>query len=349
MLPKFLLALAATVAAFSGLINAQTNITEKDCASTSEYSKCNRNVADKWSSCVRGCNGNGNCIVDCGCESHQKYINCMAESCWNQVYSCKYQLFVQQYFAICPSAREPIPFWPPPDNAPNRCSCNLGKITQTAISSRNQQVKCMHDVTDKISADIGTISDPSNLTNGLDVANRASECACCGASASISASWDICPHTEPTLAGADMWGVFFPSDLPNLYTSLPNWAWSSCDSTLKNTKCEDLGFTGADRFYQPGDFPTNGTSTLYEVGGTVTAPPSGTVLTWSQVSTTYTVTATGYDLKAVASQSEHRATATSTEQGPASHTADSGAGAVRNGGASGVGGAVAAVLAVLML
>jgi hypothetical protein len=24
--------------------------------------------------------------VDCGCESHQKYINCMAESCWNQVW-----------------------------------------------------------------------------------------------------------------------------------------------------------------------------------------------------------------------------------------------------------------------
>ena len=85
MLSKFLLASAATVAAFAGLTSAQTNITEKDCASTSEYSKCNRDVADKWSSCLRGCNGNGNCAVDCGCDSHQKYINCMAESCWNQV------------------------------------------------------------------------------------------------------------------------------------------------------------------------------------------------------------------------------------------------------------------------
>jgi hypothetical protein len=84
MLSKFIFA-GATLVALSGLANAQTNITEKDCASTSEYSKCNRDVADKWSSCLRGCNGNGNCAVDCGCQSHQKYINCMAESCWNQV------------------------------------------------------------------------------------------------------------------------------------------------------------------------------------------------------------------------------------------------------------------------
>ncbi|KAJ5213744.1 hypothetical protein N7449_000913 [Penicillium cf. viridicatum] len=346
MLSKFLLASAATVVALSGLATAQTNITEKDCASTSQYSKCNRDVADKWSSCIRGCNGNGNCVVDCGCDSHQQYINCMAESCWNQVYSCKYQLFVQQYFAVCPSAKEPIPFWPPPDNAPNRCSCDLAKVTQTTLSSRNQQIKCMRDVTDKISGDIGNIPDLSNLNNGLDIANRASDCACCGASASISASWDVCPHTEPTLAGADMWGVFFPSDLPNLYTSLPNWAWSSCDSTLEDKKCKDLGFTDTDKFYKPGDFPKNGTSTLYEVGGTVTAPPSGTVLTWSQASSTYTVTATGYDRKAVASQSEYRATATGTDEAFATQTADSGAGAVRNGG---LGAVVAGVFAVVML
>jgi len=50
---------------------------------------------------------------------------------------------------------------------------------------------------------------------------------------------------------------------------------------------------------------------LSNVDGTVTAPPSGTVVVWSQSSTTWTVTATGYDAKAVASQSDYRATATS--------------------------------------
>jgi hypothetical protein len=81
-----ILLVAAAALALSGFANAQTNITEKACASSSSYSSCNRDVANKWSSCVKNCNGDGNCIVDCGCDSHQKYINCMAESCWNQVH-----------------------------------------------------------------------------------------------------------------------------------------------------------------------------------------------------------------------------------------------------------------------
>ncbi|KAJ6043526.1 uncharacterized protein N7446_001724 [Penicillium canescens] len=332
---SFFVASAAALAAFAGLANAQTNITDNACASSSEYKKCNSDVSSKWSSCIRDCNGDGNCIVDCGCTSHQKYINCMAETCWNQVYSCEYQLFVQQYFAICPSASEPIPFWPAPDNAPNRCSCDLGKVLQTTLSSRNDQVQCMRNVTDRIRSDV---TDLSNLSNGLDIAGQATDCACCGASASISAAYEICPDTKPTLAGADLWPIFFPADLPNLYTSLPNWnwAWPSCDSKLDDASCQDLGFKDADKFYKPGDFPNNGTSTLHNVGGTVTAPPSGTVLTWSQSSTTYTVTATGYDQKAVASQSEYRATATETGDAFATQTDTNGAGGLRPFGVLGV-------------
>lgn len=101
------------------------------------------------------------------------------------MYSCEYQLFVQQYFAVCPSASEPLPFWPPPDNAPNRCSCDLGKVLQTTLTARKEQVSCMSNVTSQ------TLSDASNLSDlgsdGLNVAKQATECACCGASASISA------------------------------------------------------------------------------------------------------------------------------------------------------------------
>lgn len=90
-----------------------------------------------------------------------------------------------------------------------------------------------------------------------------------------------------------------------------NWAWDKCDATLDRTNCRKIGFTDpSDKFYQPGDFPANGTSTLHNIAGTVTAPPSGTVFTWSQASTTWTVAATGYNAEAVASQSEYRATAT---------------------------------------
>jgi hypothetical protein len=76
---------AAALLGFAQISQAQTNITSHACASGSEYTSCNRKVADDWSSCIRNCNGNGNCIVDCGCSSHQAYINCMAQTCWNQV------------------------------------------------------------------------------------------------------------------------------------------------------------------------------------------------------------------------------------------------------------------------
>ncbi|KAJ5744049.1 hypothetical protein N7533_008919 [Penicillium manginii] len=308
----YLAASAAALLGFAQISQAQTNITSHACASGSEYTSCNRKVADDWSSCIRNCNGNGNCIVDCGCISHQAYINCMAQTCWNQVYSCEYQLFVQQYFAICPSASEPIPFWPAPDNAPNRCSCDLGKVIQSTLTARNEQISCIKNVTsqtlDKIPSDLG---DLSNLPNGLRHRQASFRLRLLRRQRH---SWEVCPNTEPTLAGADLWPLFFPSDLPNLYTSVPNWAWSSCDSTLKDTDCKKIGFTdSSDKFYRPGDLPSNGTSTLRNVGGTVTAPPSGTVLTWSQSSTSWTVTATGYDRKAVSSQSEYRATATGTD------------------------------------
>lgn len=78
---------AAVLAGFASVAQAQTNITTNACADGSNYSSCNRNVANNWSSCVNDCNGNGNCIVDCGCTAHQEYINCMAQSCWNQVRS----------------------------------------------------------------------------------------------------------------------------------------------------------------------------------------------------------------------------------------------------------------------
>lgn len=126
-------------------------------------------------------------------------------------------------------------------------------------------------------------------------------------------AWDICPDTVPTLAGADLWPVFFPSDWPNLYNSIPDFTWGTCDRDFNTNDCSKYGFDGTDKFYRPGDFPSNGSKTLSNLHGTVSAPPAGTVLTWSQASATYTVTATGYDRKAVASQSEYRATATGTD------------------------------------
>lgn len=87
---------------------------------------------------------------------------------------------MQQYFAICPSAVEPIPFWPAPEDAPNRCSCSLGKVLQHTLTARNEQMHCMSDVNEQSAhgADLGDLG---------HMAKHATQCACCGASASISA------------------------------------------------------------------------------------------------------------------------------------------------------------------
>ncbi|KAJ5732036.1 hypothetical protein N7493_003517 [Penicillium malachiteum] len=311
---------------------AQTNITASACAASSVYSSCNHDVADKWSSCLSRCKGNGDCSVDCGCTAHQEYINCMAHSCWNQVYSCEYQLFIQQYFTICPNAAEPIPFWPAPDDAAGRCSCALGKVLQNTLSARKEQVSCISNIADEtVNTVTGALGDLSSIgKNVADIATTAVGCACCGASASISAAWEVCPDTIPIQAGADLWTVFFTSDYPNLYTSVTDFTWNTCDSTLGSTNCQNVGFTDpSDKFYKPGNFPSNGTSSLSNVGGTVSIPPSGTVISWSQASTTWTVTATGYDEKAVVSQSEYSATATAMSTGSSSDSdsdSDSGSG-----------------------
>jgi hypothetical protein len=101
--------LAVSAAAMTGLAqlaSAQTNITASACVAESVYSDCNRNVADTWRSCINNCNGNGDCIVDCGCTAHQQYINCMAHSCWNQV--CLPPLS-SSAIQPCPSLDKPRP------------------------------------------------------------------------------------------------------------------------------------------------------------------------------------------------------------------------------------------------
>ena len=83
----YLAVTAAVLASFSHLAQAQTNITTNACADGSSFDPCNRKVADKWNDCIHNCDGHGDCLVDCGCTAHQEYINCMAQSCWNQVHS----------------------------------------------------------------------------------------------------------------------------------------------------------------------------------------------------------------------------------------------------------------------
>jgi hypothetical protein len=103
-----------------------------------------------------------------------------------QVYSCEYQNLVLQYLNVCPSAREPIPFWPAPPNAPAACSCNLGRMSDYIRNITDEQVSCFSQVTSSTTAE------------GVEVTRRASGCACCGASARYSAYASTSPRISKT-------------------------------------------------------------------------------------------------------------------------------------------------------
>ncbi|GLI72543.1 hypothetical protein PoHVEF18_000720 [Penicillium ochrochloron] len=214
---------------------------------------------------------------------YQSYINCVAESCWNQVYSCEYDKLIEEYFVQCPAATEPIPFWPAPDNAPGGCSCNLGKVLHSVMKAQQEYTTCITNDTS---------------TSVIQLSNKNTACGCCEVSAGLSAMYETCPDTIPADMGADLW-----LSTATLYGELINWG--TCGSIFDKYSCPNLGFaapsSNSSTFYKPNNLPPNGTHTLYNTGAVnaLTAPASGSVFTWSQSSVTYTVTASPWKNTAV--------------------------------------------------
>lgn len=70
---------------------------------------------------------------------------------------------------------------------------------------------------------------------------------------------------------------------------------------------EDAG--GTQKFYNPGEFPKNGTETLHNINGVVSTPVSGASFTWTYISDVHIVTVRSTD---------HIVTATATDIGTSS-------------------------------
>jgi hypothetical protein len=85
----------------------------------------------------------------------------------------------------------------------------------------------------------------------------------------------ICPNTDPTLIGL--------SSVQQLETTLDTQI-SDCQPYLAEYNCvSDLGFSQVvgNTFYGPNNLPASGTQTLSNIAGTVTAPASGSVFTYT--------------------------------------------------------------------
>ncbi|RHZ49174.1 uncharacterized protein CDV56_100536 [Aspergillus thermomutatus] len=307
---------AFTAAGAATLALAQTNITADVCADPAAFTSCTTKTLADSKACIDMCSGSKICVLGCGCAMYQGYMNCVAESCWNQAYSCEYDKLVAMYFAQCPTASEPIPFWPAPDHAPGGCSCNLGKVLQATVNAQKEFSACLTN---------------TSTTNVIELSNKDTACGCCEVSAGLSAMYETCPDTVPADMGADLW-----LQASTVYGAVVHW--DSCGSVLDAYDCGSLGFappsSNSSTFYKPDSLPPNGTQTLYNTGAAnaLTAPPSGTVFTWSQSSVTYTVTASPWknnQVKATGTGSAGTAGATGAGAASAATT-----GSTKNGAAA---------------
>ncbi|KAF8846777.1 hypothetical protein BDZ45DRAFT_608431 [Acephala macrosclerotiorum] len=250
------------------------------CIDPGGFSSCYGDADSSYADCVNSnCKDqNIDCINACECVRSTKYIDCAATRCWNQVYSCEYQLTVSDFINFCvnPDLNN-IPFWPPPDNAPGGCSCPIGKVQMSILSDVDHLEVCTNNKTNL-----------NELLSVDDITNYGEACLCCYQSGILSAIYDICPSTIPSLLGAD---TYFAS----LFTGTD---WEFCDPYLKAYNCTtELGFSSpagnTTNFYSPEEFPTNGSLSLFDTRGEgeIKTPVSGDVFTWTANGVARTVSA----------------------------------------------------------
>lgn len=126
--------------------------------------------------------------------------------------------------------------------------------------------------------------------------------------------WNTCPETQPSLLHADAWLSILPSD----------FAWDDCGRYLEQYDCAemmDIGNTTTSQaleLYAPGEFPNNGTATLYNIDGTISSPVSGATFTWQNKDVPRTIIATSVDGRA---EAEATTTASESMSSMASDTA----------------------------
>lgn len=129
-----------------------------------------------------------------------------------------------------------------------------------------------------------------------------------------TSNWDTCPETQPSLLHADAWLSILPSD----------FAWDDCGRYPEQydyAEMMDLGNTTTSKAlepYAPGEFPSNGTATLYNIDGTTSSPVGGATFTWQNKDVPRTIIAASADGRA---EAEATTTASESMSSMASDTA----------------------------
>ncbi|KAI1799908.1 hypothetical protein F4811DRAFT_541855 [Daldinia bambusicola] len=265
---------AAVSAAQVGYFNSES------CVDPSGLEQCYADADTLLSDCVTSnCKGQSiDCINICHCINTENQIDCAGRHCWNQVYSCEYQQTAGEIATYCLNPDlEAIPFFPPPDNAPGSCSCNVAKVLISIYRTVAETETCGANG-EEIASQLGSLDEIQHFSRA---------CQCCSQSGMLSAFSEICPNTDPSLLGMN-----------EIYNSLvaSDEDWPMCAAYMEEYPCvSKLGYTppGDDNsavFYEPGKFPSNGTATTSNIAGSITSPVSGATYSWTYDNLVQTVT-----------------------------------------------------------
>ncbi|KAL4779079.1 hypothetical protein BJX76DRAFT_365552 [Aspergillus varians] len=249
------LALAAEVGYFDS----------KTCADPSGLESCYEDTDSSWADCINdNCDGLGvDCHNVCECIRQEAYLNCAASSCWNKVYSCEYQSTASDLIGACLNPPiNSIPFFPPPDNAPGGCSCNIGTISiDTYLASANLEDCNAENI--------------EGMTDEDELASYAYGCMCCSYSTFLSSLPNTCPTLDPSELELD--------NLEQIFRNVSGSDWDDCAQYLEQYDCaKTFGYPDhIETYYGPGEIPTGGTETLHNTAGSITSPVSGATFTWT--------------------------------------------------------------------
>ncbi|KAF5579272.1 uncharacterized protein FSUBG_13647 [Fusarium subglutinans] len=266
----FLVGLAAIAVA------ADVTLTSSGCADASGFEQCQASANKKTSSCIAQARHDNSQVelLACGCQDYVDNFNCYAAFCWNRVWECEYQEYVVSYFMNCDTAKKPVPYFPAPKNAQGACSCNVGQVYLN-IQDAIQQT--------------GTCSNSANSGDAGSNLQKIEGCNCCEISGALSSIVEICPKTDPNLIGL--------KQISTLESEL-NVDYKSCGSYMETYDCSSqlsYSLEGVSTYYKPDDPLKTGTATLSNNPGSVTAPASGKVFSYTNGGdgTVYTITAAG--------------------------------------------------------
>ncbi|PMD34499.1 hypothetical protein L207DRAFT_589090 [Hyaloscypha variabilis F] len=267
------------------------------CVDPSGYTSCYATSATNFGNCGQVCTQEyapatkqfETCAAACSAANWATNIGCWLQSCWNRVYSCRYQGTAMQYIAGTDleqtTLSHPIPYYPTPDGAPAACSCNLGLV--------------YGNMTDQTIADIGSCV---ALGNGPDPSGTF-DCDCCQTSQLISNIFNICPSSNLSSIGFDSWFADQEKSIKNSQVSYSEIAAMAGGGPLGNCTILNTPDTCVSKYklpiegtkwWNPLALPAGvpGTEALSDVAGSVTVPPWGMTKTTMVLFPAYTTVIT---------------------------------------------------------